>query len=398
MNPPVIHSTNSVSTTRRKREAERSLNWTVEETRVLLCAWSDERVQMSLAENLRNRHVFKHLSARMSEMGFSRSPHQCRLRVKTLKANYMRAKLQRSINSSQPCAFKFFDDMDAVLGRRSVGAEGEQYFSSPERMTEQRRDSGCLPPDISSNTEIKGQHFGSLGAMGTQHLVSLAETEGRQSWQLSSEVKLEDDEDSTDEFEFSSSGFSQLPRDRRHEGSLESPVPRELSGKHIENGLGTPSPQVLRPPPFASTPCPNQTSTLSGPAEPNSNTLPTSDHHPHHHLESTFLEPALKHLTACFQQLVSESRGLLVQLESQRQEQARWHQELLAQWLQKEERRQAEMAEREERREKARMEHEIRVLELLTNLAREQGCKCGGRQTMTEPPRGPDPAMNRGKD
>ncbi|KAM3611877.1 uncharacterized protein V6R79_025299 [Siganus canaliculatus] len=361
MNPPVIHSTNSVSTTRRKREAERSLNWTVEETRVLLCAWSDERVQMSLAENLRNRHVFKHLSARMSEMGFSRSPHQCRLRVKTLKANYMRAKLQRSINSSQPCAFKFFDDMDAVLGRRSVGAEGEQYFSSPERMTEQRRDSGCLPPDISSNTEIKGQHFGSLGAMGTQHLVSLAETEGRQSWQLSSEVKLEDDEDSTDEFEFSSSGFSQLPRDRRHEGSLESPVPRELS-------------------------------------EPNSNTLPTSDHHPHHHLESTFLEPALKHLTACFQQLVSESRGLLVQLESQRQEQARWHQELLAQWLQKEERRQAEMAEREERREKARMEHEIRVLELLTNLAREQGCKCGGRQTMTEPPRGPDPAMNRGKD
>uniref|UniRef100_A0A3Q3IW45 Myb/SANT-like DNA-binding domain-containing protein n=1 Tax=Monopterus albus TaxID=43700 RepID=A0A3Q3IW45_MONAL len=100
--------------------AERSVNWTVEETQVLLCAWSDERVQKSLAENLRNRHVFKHLSARMSEMGFSRSPHQCRLRVKTLKANYVRAKLQRSVDSLQPCTFKYFSEMDAVLGRRSL--------------------------------------------------------------------------------------------------------------------------------------------------------------------------------------------------------------------------------------------------------------------------------------
>lgn len=73
-----------------------------------------------------------------------------------------------------------------------------------------------------------------------------------------------------------------------------------------------------------------------------------------------------------------------MQLESQRQEQARWHQELLAQWLQREERRQRDAAEREERREKARMEHEIRVLELLTGLAKEQGCKCGSSWTAGE--------------
>lgn len=42
------------------------------------------------------------------------------------------------------------------------------------------------------------------------------------------------------------------------------------------------------------------------------------------------------------------------------------------------------MAEREERREKARMEHEIRVLELLTSLTREQRCKCGGHQAAAE--------------
>lgn len=82
-----------------------------------------------------------------------------------------------------------------------------------------------------------------------------------------------------------------------------------------------------------------------------------------------------------------------MQLEKQRQEQARWHQELLTQWLQREECRRREMAEREERREKARMEHEIRVLELLTSLAREQRCKCGGSQ-QAEAPTGSSHTMN----
>lgn len=84
-----------------------------------------------------------------------------------------------------------------------------------------------------------------------------------------------------------------------------------------------------------------------------------------------------------------------MQLESQRQEHSRWHQELLAQWLQREERRQREMAEREERREKAHMEHEIRVLELLTTLSQQQGCRCGGGRTLSEAQAGPNHTMNK---
>lgn len=216
-----------------KREAERSVNWTVEETQVLLCAWSDERVQKSLAENLRNRHVFKHLSTRMSEMGFSRSPHQCRLRVKTLKANYVRAKLQRSVNSLQPCTFKYFADMDAVLGRRSVGGDGGPYFVSPEQTTERKLDSieriQNIPPDLNLNTEIRGHHFASLGRTERQRLSSLEEGED---CQLDSEVKLEDGEDSTDEFEFSSTGFPQRQKDRHHEVDQELSIHREISGMH----------------------------------------------------------------------------------------------------------------------------------------------------------------------
>ncbi|KAM8885607.1 uncharacterized protein AB9W97_013144 [Spinachia spinachia] len=374
MNPSTINSTTSASTTKRKREAERSVNWTLEETEVLLCAWSDERIQKSLAENLRNRHVFNHLSVRMSEMGFSRSPHQCRLRVKTLKANYARAKLQRGADGSQPCTFPYFVEMDAVLGRRSAGAGGGgggPYLVSPEGMAAHRLASadraGSIPADLISNEEISEHHFGFLGRAGRRCLRSLDERGGHQSWQLDSEVKLEDAEDSTDEYEFSNSGFPPRHRDIY----LESSARREMTA---ERSFSTPSPRVGPPPPPAAPPPPPLTqsasSPLPAPSDPDANPLPTcAPHHPE--------SPCLKHLSEGFQRLAS-------QLESQRQGPARWRQDLLAQWLQREERRQREAAEREERRERARMEHEIRVLELLTGLAGERGCRCGGSRAAAE--------------
>lgn len=216
-----------------KREAERSVNWTAEETQVLLCAWSDERVQKTLAENLRNRHVFKHLSARMSEMGFSRSPHQCRLRVKTLKANYVRAKLQRSMDSTQPCTFKYFAEMDAVLGRRTGGGEGGSHFVSHQRVSEGHFDStdgtGSFTSDLNSSTNISGHHCGSMGNSMRQNLSSLEERAG---CQLDSEVKVEHREESVDELEYSDTGFSQHPRDRHHEVYLETAIHPDINGMY----------------------------------------------------------------------------------------------------------------------------------------------------------------------
>ncbi|XP_077376632.1 uncharacterized protein LOC144018414 [Festucalex cinctus] len=318
MNLPTINSTTSVSTTRRKREAERSVNWTAEETQVLLCAWSDQRVQKSLSENLRNRHVFKHLSARMSDAGFSRSPHQCRLRVKTLKANYARAKLQRSSDASRACTFKYFNQMDAVLGRpaddprNSVGPR----FRAPVAEFAKRVLSSAGREQPTSSSEENGGH---------------------QPWPLDFHVKMENGQDS----ELSDGGLPEPLRETRQDLVLGLTVHRQPAAPTVE--------VVGSPPP------------------------PTS-----HAATPTAPDPALQHLTHCYQQLLSETRALLAQLETQRQEQAARHQELLGQWLQ----RQHESAEREERREKAHMEHRIQVLELLTCLVRERSsCKCRGGAT-----------------
>lgn len=145
--------------------------------------------------------------------------------------------------------------------------------------------------------------------------------------------------------------------------------------------MDTPSIHVTAPTPIPAPFDRPTASPLQAPPNPGTSSLPTAARC---HTDSSCLEPIVRHLSDCFQRLVSDTRGLLMQLENQRQDQARWHQELLAQWLQREECRQREMAEREERREKARMEHEIRVLELLTSLTREQRCKCEGHQVVAE--------------
>lgn len=102
------------------------------------------------------------------------------------------------------------------------------------------------------------------------------------------------------------------------------------------------------------------------------------------------LDPALRYLVDCFQRLLWEWRRLMEQLEAQRHEQARWQQELLGRWLEQQDRRQQEAAEREARRERARMDHELRVLQLLTSLQRPPPCHCAQRDPPTQhraPPR-----------
>lgn len=201
---------------------------------MLLCAWSDKRIQKSLAENLRNRHVFKQLSARMNEMGFTRSPQQCRLRVKTLKANYVRAKLQRNVDGLKSCTFKYFTEMDAVLGRRSVGDNEGPYIAVPDRLTDFHfRSSERKQCSLSySNGDAAGHRF-SLERRGPS-LSSLEEGEHHYSWQLDSDIKLEDGEHSTDVFDFSNPGFSHQQRDMCQEDDQESSKNGEIVGMLLQ--------------------------------------------------------------------------------------------------------------------------------------------------------------------
>ncbi|XP_029603517.1 uncharacterized protein LOC115188807 isoform X3 [Salmo trutta] len=308
----------------------------------------------------------------MCDLGFSRSPHQCRLRVKTLKANYVRAKLLRSVDDSQPCSFRYYSEMDAVLGRNRAmeGTGGGRHFGSPEGI-------GGLLGGCHFGSELiaeTGRYLGSEGIgglRGGRNFVSPEGTAGRQPRYMVSEMKVEEEDreaDDTDDYEFNGGGITTRslvgPGGRRHDAFLEhsndyhEPAVHPLEDDHSSRSTPPPPPQPASP--FS--PPPDHSPNLGS-----GTTVPSTQP----------LEPVLKHLADCFQRLVSESRGLMVQLEGQRQEQvrdryARWQQDLLSQWLEREEMRQRETTDREDRREKARMAHEIRVLTLLSSLAQNQ--------------------------
>ncbi|XP_018605627.1 ATP-dependent (S)-NAD(P)H-hydrate dehydratase isoform X2 [Scleropages formosus] len=100
----------------------RGFLWSDVETRALLHIWGEQDVQTALDGNFRNSHVYRDVAGRLGEMGFDRTPEQCRIRVKSLKRQYYQAKEGSRRNGHYHRVCKFYDEMERILsGRRSHG-------------------------------------------------------------------------------------------------------------------------------------------------------------------------------------------------------------------------------------------------------------------------------------
>lgn len=62
----------------------RGFLWSDLETRALLEIWGEADVQSALDGNFRNSHVYRDVACRLAELGFERTPEQCRIRIKGL--------------------------------------------------------------------------------------------------------------------------------------------------------------------------------------------------------------------------------------------------------------------------------------------------------------------------
>ncbi|XP_041128615.1 ATP-dependent (S)-NAD(P)H-hydrate dehydratase-like [Polyodon spathula] len=96
----------------------RGFLWSDVETRALLDIWGEQDVQTALDGNFRNSHVYRDVACRLGEMGFDRTPEQCRIRVKGLKRQYYQAKegIQKNGHYRKIC--KFYDEMEGILSNR----------------------------------------------------------------------------------------------------------------------------------------------------------------------------------------------------------------------------------------------------------------------------------------
>ncbi|XP_016385198.1 uncharacterized protein LOC107721606 isoform X4 [Sinocyclocheilus rhinocerous] len=100
--------------------ATRGFLWSDMETRALLNIWGEHDVQTALDGNFRNSHVYRDVANRLCELGFDRTPDQCRIRVKSLKRQYFQAKEGSKKNGQYHKMCKFYDEMERILSNRSL--------------------------------------------------------------------------------------------------------------------------------------------------------------------------------------------------------------------------------------------------------------------------------------
>ncbi|XP_033927949.1 ATP-dependent (S)-NAD(P)H-hydrate dehydratase isoform X1 [Melopsittacus undulatus] len=109
----------------------RGFLWSDLETRALLEIWGEADVQSALDGNFRNSHVYRDVACRLAELGFERTPEQCRIRIKGLKRQYYQARdgLKKNGHARKIC--KYYDEMDRILSCRG-GPDGAPEPLAPQ--------------------------------------------------------------------------------------------------------------------------------------------------------------------------------------------------------------------------------------------------------------------------
>nr|XP_020464989.1 ATP-dependent (S)-NAD(P)H-hydrate dehydratase isoform X1 [Monopterus albus]XP_020464990.1 ATP-dependent (S)-NAD(P)H-hydrate dehydratase isoform X1 [Monopterus albus] len=146
----------------------RGFLWSDVETRTLLNIWGEQDIQTALDGNFRNSFVYRDVSRRLGAMGFERTPEQCRVRIKSLKRQYLLAKEGNLRNNGQYHKIcKFYDIMERILSNRPAidpqelidsGAGGEEAGDGLEEDGEDAQDAYPESTDecpCPAETEVK---------------------------------------------------------------------------------------------------------------------------------------------------------------------------------------------------------------------------------------------------
>ncbi|KAG9492238.1 hypothetical protein GDO78_000647 [Eleutherodactylus coqui] len=115
---------------RRLITSTRGFLWSDMETRALLDIWGEADVQSALDGNFRNSHVYRDVAGRLSELGFERTPEQCRIRIKGLKRQYYQAREGFKKNGHARKICRYYDEMDRILSTRP--APSAEHPCGPE--------------------------------------------------------------------------------------------------------------------------------------------------------------------------------------------------------------------------------------------------------------------------
>ncbi|KAM7378208.1 hypothetical protein PAMA_013214 [Pampus argenteus] len=104
-------------------------SWSDEETLTLIDIWGEEEIQRSLRSFVHNGHVYADISERMHDLGCTKTPEQCRWKVKSLRNNfrqcYDRKKCGRRVD------YRFYNQLEQILGQEAVSID--EYDETDEQ-------------------------------------------------------------------------------------------------------------------------------------------------------------------------------------------------------------------------------------------------------------------------
>lgn len=99
----------------------RGFLWSDVETKTLLRIWGEQDIQTALDGSFRNSFIYRDVARRLAAKGFDRTPEQCRVRVKSLKRQFLLAKEGNLRNNGQYHKIcKFYDIMEGILSNPST--------------------------------------------------------------------------------------------------------------------------------------------------------------------------------------------------------------------------------------------------------------------------------------
>ena len=129
-----------------KRNNDRGKNWSDEEVYELIEVWSDDTIQEQLEGSHRNQQVYKKISKTLAEKGYTRTWDQCRQKVKKLRKDYKDVVDNNSETGRKRKTFKYFDEMDAILGSRPATKPSITICSDKGILEEDNENDAHLSP------------------------------------------------------------------------------------------------------------------------------------------------------------------------------------------------------------------------------------------------------------
>ena len=141
-----------------KARESRGRNWGDDEVYELIAVWSDDTIQCELEGSQRNQHVYKKISEHLSKQGFRRTWDQCREKIRKQYKDIVDIHGETGRGRKK---FKFFEELDSVLGSRPATKPGIVVSSEAGIECENDEDQEDFqePPSNNSEGHSADQHI-----------------------------------------------------------------------------------------------------------------------------------------------------------------------------------------------------------------------------------------------